>query len=433
MKSSRNYPAMQVKVGTLVAVALSVALLAMIFPTKGVNPFSAKIKLTAYYPAVAGLRASSPVWFSGVEVGSVLRVEFVPGSDPPQLKVVMEVERKIQPYLKTDSKAEIKGMGLLGDMYVDLTPGSPGAAMVRNGGVIEGKPPKEFTDDLEALIASAKGLLANLDQISRDVAEGRGSLGLLAKDPSLYQSLRDTLRELQSILGAVQSEDQGTLAKLVHDPALYDEMVSAVRDLRSVVADLKQAGDKILTPETKETITQTVQTVSRVVKRVGDYQEKIDRIRFDLNFGLYKFDRAVSSGHAHLLIWPTQDRYYMLGLQKISELYGNETDRTTWEAQLAWRILQTPLFIRGGLIRDEYFVAGLDLRLWEDDLAVLLDAYRVEYNPMQLDVRVGVVVWDLLEFTAGAENVLQTPFYKAGLTIHYRDDDLLNVLFKTMF
>lgn len=433
MKSSRNYPAMQLKVGTLVAVALTIALLAMIFPTKGVNPFSGKIRLITYYPAVAGLRASSPVWFSGVEVGSVLYVDFVPGSDPPRLKVILAVERKIQPYLKTDSKAEIKGMGLLGDMYVDLTPGTAQAESVRNNSVIEGVPPKELTDDLDSLMASAKGLLANLEQVSRDIAEGRGSLGLLAKDPSLYQAFRDALQELKSVLAAVEDEDQGTLSKLVHDPALYDEMVATVQELRSVVADLKQTEQKILSPETKKTISETVETASRVVKRVGDYQEKMDRIKFDLNFGLYKFDRALSSGHAHLLIWPTADRYYQLGIQKVSDLYGYETDRTTWEAQLAWRILQTPFFIRGGMIRDEYFVAGLDLRLWEDDLAVLLDAYRVEYNPMQMDVRVGVVLWDLLELTAGAENVLHTPFYKAGLTIHYRDDDLLNVLFKTMF
>lgn len=433
MKSSRNYPAMQVKVGTLVAVAVTIALLAMIFPTKGVNPFSRKIKLVTTYPAVAGLRASSPVWFSGVEVGSVVHVDFVPGSDPPRLKVVMAVERKIQPYLKTDSKAEIKGMGLLGDMYINLTQGSAQAETVGDGSVIAGVPPKELTDDLEALVVSAKGLLANLEQVSRDMAEGRGSLGLLAKDPTLYYAVRDALQELRSVLGAVEAEDQGTLAKLVHDPALYDELVATVRDLRTIVADLKQTEQKLLSPETKQTITETVETASKVVKRVGDYQEKMDRIKFDLNFGLYKFDRALSSGHAHLLIWPSPDRYYVLGLQKVSDLYGYETDRTTWEAQLAWRILQTPLFIRGGMIRDEYFMAGLDLRLWEDDLAVLLDAYRVEYNPMQLDVRVGVVLWDLLELTAGAENVLHTPFYKAGLTIHYRDDDLLNVLLKTVF
>jgi phospholipid/cholesterol/gamma-HCH transport system substrate-binding protein len=431
MKSSRNYPAMQVKVGTLVAVAMAIALLAMIFPTKGVNPFSGKIKLVTYYPAVAGLRASSPVWFSGMEVGSVVHVDFVPGSDPPQLKVVLAVERKIQPYLKTDSQAEIKGMGLLGDMYVNLTQGTAQAESVRDGSVIAGVPPKEFTDDLETMMASAKGLLANLEQISRDLARGQGSLGLLAKDPSLYYAFRDALRDLQTVLGAMGADDQGTLAKLVHDPALYDELVAAVRDVRTVVADLKQTEQKLLSPETKETLDQTVATASRMIKKFDEQQKKVDLIKLDLNFGVSRYAQAIASGHAHVQIWPSPDRYYLLGLQKITDLYGYETERTTWEAQLAWRILQTPLFIRGGLIRSEYFVGGLDLRLQDDDLNFLLDAYRVEYNPMQLDLRAGVVVWDLLEFTAGAENILQTPFYKAGLTIHYRDDDLFNVLVKT--
>lgn len=431
MKSSRNYPAMQLKVGTLVAVAVSVALLAMIFPTKGVNPFSPKMTLVTYFPAVDGLRASSPVWFSGVEVGSVTYVDFVPGSNPPKLKVIMRIEKKIQPYIRSDAKAVIKGMGLLGDMYVDLTAGSA-AEMVADGAELEGVPPKELKEDMDAMMASAKSLLKNLDQITSDLAEGRGSLGQLLQDPTLYPALRDTVQDLRRFAASMNDSD-GTTHKLMTDPALYDELVAAVRDIRQVVADLKQAEEKVLSPETRKNLDESVKVVTRVVKRVGEYQEKIDKIKFDLNFGLSKFAEDNASGHAHLSIWPNENRYYTVGIQKVSNLYGLEKDKTTWDAQLAWRIFNTPLFIRGGLTRTEYFDAGLDLRLFQDNFKVLLDAYRVEYNPVQLDVHTGVMFLDLIELTAGVEDVLRRPFYKAGITMHYRDDDLLNVLFKTQF
>jgi phospholipid/cholesterol/gamma-HCH transport system substrate-binding protein len=431
MKSSRNYPAMQIKVGTLVAVALLVALLAMIFPTKGVNPFSAKMKLVSYFPAVAGLRESSPVWFAGVEIGSVTYVDFERGSNPPRLKVIMEIERKIQPYIRTDAKASIKGMGLLGDMYVDLSPGTAPES-VASGAEIEGIPIKEMKDDLDAMMASAKGLLKNLEEVSADLAEGRGALGQLLKDPTLYPQLRDTVTDLRRF-AASMNEPNGTTHKLMTDPALYNELLAAVQDIRSVVADLKQTEQKVLSPETRQALDDTVKVASRVVKRVGEYQEKIDKIRFDLDFGLSKYEANVSAGNAHLYIWPNEQRYYMVGIQKASQLYGNETEETTYEAQLAWRILDSPVFIRGGVTRSDYFDAGLDLRLFHDNFKVLVDAYRVDYNPVQLDVRTGVVFLDLIELTAGVEDMAHRPFYKAGLTIHYRDDDLLNVIFKTKF
>ena len=157
-------------------------------------------------------------------------------------------------------------------------------------------------------------------------------------------------------------------------------------------------------------------------------------IRFDLNFGLDKiFNAPVSVGHADLLIWPSRKRYYQVGIQKVSSLYGNEIDQTTYTGQLAWKIFETPLYIRGGVIKSNYFVGGLDLRLWNDNFKVLLDTYRVELNPAQVDVRAGVMLADFLELSAGVEDTFRQPYYKAGLTIHYQDDDLLSVIFKTKF
>jgi len=424
---------MQLKVGTLIAVAIGVTLLALIFPTKGVNFFSPKVKLIAYFSQVGGLRPSSPVLFSGVEVGSVDSVEFVPNSDPPRLKVVLTVERKIQEYLRIDSRAVIESMGLLGDMYVEVTAGSRSAAGVENNSVITGVPPEDTKAQLAAIMKQAQGLMANLNSVSEDIASGRGSLGLLVKDPALYRELQSTVAQMRQMLAAVNN-GEGTAGKLLHNPELYDEMVASVKEIHQVVNDIKEAERSLLTAETKKTLTETVQTASRVVKKYGELVDKADAIRFDFNFGLDKYlNASLAAGHADLLIWPNRQRYYQVGIQKISQLYGNEVDQTTFSGQLAWRIFQTPFFIRGGMIKSNYFVAGLDMRLWDDKFNTFVDAYRVEMNPVQMDVRTGVMLVDFLELTAGVEDVLRQPFYKAGLTIHYQDDDLLSVAFKAKY
>jgi ABC-type transporter Mla subunit MlaD len=414
-------------------VAIGVTLLALIFPTKGVNFFSPKVKLIAYFSQVGGLRPSSPVLFSGVEVGSVDSVEFVPNSDPPRLKVVLTVERKIQEYLRIDSRAVIESMGLLGDMYVEVTAGSRSAAGVENNSVITGVPPEDTKAQIAAIMKQAQGLMANLNSVSEDIASGRGSLGLLVKDPALYRELQSTVAQMRQMLAAVNN-GEGTAGKLLHNPELYDEMVASVKEIHQVVNDIKEAERSLLSAETKQTLTETVQTASRVVKKYGELVDKADAIRFDFNFGLDKYLNApLSVGHADLLIWPNRQRYYQVGIQKISELYGNEVDQTTFTGQLAWRIFQSPFYIRGGVLKSNYFVAGLDLRLWDDKFKTFVDAYRVEMNPVQMDVRTGVMLVDFLELTAGVEDVLRQPFYKAGLTIHYQDDDLLSVAFKAKY
>jgi len=183
---------MQLKVGTLIAVAVAVTLLALIFPTKGVNFFSPKVKLVAFYPQVGGLRASSPVLFSGVEVGSVASVEFVPNSNPVQLKVVLIVERKIQEYLRRDSRAVIQSMGLLGDMYIEITAGSRDASPVENNTVIVGVPPEDTKAELAGIMSEAKGLLANLNHVSEDIAAGRETT--VDGPDELFEYLDSTLK-----------------------------------------------------------------------------------------------------------------------------------------------------------------------------------------------------------------------------------------------
>lgn len=50
-------------------------------------------------------------------------------------------------------------------MYIDISPGTDSMVYVKDGDVIEGIPAREFTEDLDVMVASAKGLLKNLEVI----------------------------------------------------------------------------------------------------------------------------------------------------------------------------------------------------------------------------------------------------------------------------
>jgi phospholipid/cholesterol/gamma-HCH transport system substrate-binding protein len=89
-----------------------------------------------------GLRRGTPVVIAGVEIG---RVESV-GLEDYEAKVLMLIQPGI--VLQSDTIASIKTKGLIGEKYIELTPGAS-EKIIKAGGVIRETQPAM---DLEALI-----------------------------------------------------------------------------------------------------------------------------------------------------------------------------------------------------------------------------------------------------------------------------------------
>jgi len=73
----------------------------------------------------------------------------------------------------------------------------------------------------------------------KDVESGKGTLGKLVKDESLYSEARQTLSEARGTLGNLRSVSQriadgkGTLGKLLNDDSMYTDMKGAVASLNT--------------------------------------------------------------------------------------------------------------------------------------------------------------------------------------------------------
>ena len=101
-------------------------------------------QVIAVFPSVGGLKVGAVVEIAGVEIG---RIKSLSLNDDYQARVVLDINSRIR--LQDDSMASIKTKGLLGEKYVDISPGGA-EEMIKEGGVIyDTEPPI----DLEALIA----------------------------------------------------------------------------------------------------------------------------------------------------------------------------------------------------------------------------------------------------------------------------------------
>jgi phospholipid/cholesterol/gamma-HCH transport system substrate-binding protein len=76
------------------------------------------LELSVTFDQIGGLKNRAPVVISGVKVGQVASI----GLDSDlRARVVLDVDRTLE--LATDTSATILTAGLLGDQYVELTPG----------------------------------------------------------------------------------------------------------------------------------------------------------------------------------------------------------------------------------------------------------------------------------------------------------------------
>ena len=100
-------------------------------------------ELSAIFPSVGGLKTGSPIVVAGVEVGRVTSI--VLENYQARVRISLPQDLKIQ----EDAIASIRTKGLIGEKYMDITPGGSEKILKPGGQIRETQPPV----DLEELIS----------------------------------------------------------------------------------------------------------------------------------------------------------------------------------------------------------------------------------------------------------------------------------------
>jgi len=202
------------------------------------NVFADRYELVTLVPSAAGLLEGSAVTLAGQRVGQVDEIEFLPVTDggPNHLSIRFSVDEKVREHIRADSWARIRTQGLLGDKYIDITPGTAAYAVLSPGDTI----PSLASVELEDLLVIATEtldtlqlLISDMRQISTALVRGEGTLGHLLTDATLYERMVAGTTELRELLAQINDGD-GTLGRIIRDPALYEELTGAIARVDSV-------------------------------------------------------------------------------------------------------------------------------------------------------------------------------------------------------
>jgi phospholipid/cholesterol/gamma-HCH transport system substrate-binding protein len=261
----------KLKVGLVTTLALGVLFLTIFFAGDIHEIFVKKIQIKADIKDVRGLRKGAPVWFSGIEIGSVKDIKLDPAVGT---YVTMSISQDAIKFVKKDSTASVLTMGLLGDKYVEISSGSPDAEPVRPGDVLQGAVQLEIQDIVNASsksLAKITEFITKLESLLDKFEKSQGTVAKFLNDPSIYDNLKETTATLSVIVKDI-NDSEGSFKMFIEDPSLYNRMDKATASLEEFSKNLNEGSGTIAKlvrdPEIYDNLNKASKQLSVIIERI---------------------------------------------------------------------------------------------------------------------------------------------------------------------
>ena len=239
----------QVKVGLLIVTAIGILVFMVINLEEGMGLF---VRHATYHVRVEntlGLKIGGPVRLNGVDIGNIRNIAIAEAA--PMVDLTFTIQRQLAPYIRDDASVSINALGLLGDKFLEIHPGSASNPPLAIGGTFAGH---AVGTDLGNITTTAGETLERMNQALREIQkvlirlnDGQGTAGKVLSDSTLYDRSTQVLGKLEAaadkgigILSKVERGD-GTIGLLLSDAELYTRANRAVKDLNDLSARLANA------------------------------------------------------------------------------------------------------------------------------------------------------------------------------------------------
>ena len=163
--------------------------------------------ITAYFLSAEGLTPQNDVVINGSRVGKVDSVSIAPDDGPSRggAEVVLEVDGNSAP-LHRGTRALIRPKGLLGNPFVELTPGPPSGQVIPSGGTLplpDTASPVDIDQVMDLFDPQTRGRIQTLTR------EGGASLANRGSDLNVFlAALPAIMQDTSAVTGKIAQQDQ---------------------------------------------------------------------------------------------------------------------------------------------------------------------------------------------------------------------------------
>lgn len=265
---------LETKLGIFVALTAIAAVL--IIETLGsANLFQSGYRVSALFNSAQDLKVGDRVKMAGVEIGRVENIALAEKEN--KVRITMKVNTDAN--VKTDSKASIQFTGLMGQNFVSISFGSPEAPKIEPGAVLQSTEQPNLSVIMTKLDNAATGIenltksftgdkidnllgpltdfikqnsapitttISNVKNMTTQIAAGKGTVGKMIYDQTLYDTALTTVSNLQDTATSVHqavndlSKGKGTIGKLMTDDTLYQETTASMTNLHSILLKINE-------------------------------------------------------------------------------------------------------------------------------------------------------------------------------------------------
>jgi phospholipid/cholesterol/gamma-HCH transport system substrate-binding protein len=135
--------------------------------------------------------------------------------------------------MQTLSSQIAEGKGTVGKLIADETLYSSAVNAVTNL--------NHTAQDIQTLVADAKTAVNQTKDMINNVNAGKGTLGMLTKDEALYRETTTAMGNLREILQKI-NQGQGSVGKLVNDESFYKNLRLSLQKVEKATEGLEDQG-----------------------------------------------------------------------------------------------------------------------------------------------------------------------------------------------
>ncbi|MBI4465731.1 MAG: MCE family protein [Acidobacteria bacterium] len=249
--------------------------------------FTRSITLYAEYRNVSGLENGSVVHVGGIGAGEVLEIQVPPGPEV-KFRVRFRVAERFQPILRLDSVATIQNQGLMGSRFLRVDPGSAAARQVVDGDTILTREPVEIGDLLEQAGTTVQKVDVAFDEVRGGVNSAMQSFLRLSEETTQFidrvgsdvDRFTSTGNRIAGDVAAVVEgvkEGRGTVGKLLADETIYNRLRDAVNEAGQTMNHINQATEDfqeivadVRSKNLPESFSQTAENVRQITGQAND-------------------------------------------------------------------------------------------------------------------------------------------------------------------
>ncbi len=225
-----------VKAGIVITLALAILLITVLFTGALTGLFEQKNSIYARFTNVEGLRPGAIVWLFGLESGDVQSIHFT--SDGALIK--MSLKKATFKHLRSNATAEIKAMGIMGDKFVEIFPGTSDEQLAEQDTIcgMKSKSINEVINSSTSTLQQFEKLVESLTVLIDAINDSSGSFGKLIGNTSLYDNFSAAANSVKQITDQIRYS-KGTLQHIIKDSLLYVNLNNTIEELQEMTTTIR--------------------------------------------------------------------------------------------------------------------------------------------------------------------------------------------------